>query len=285
MPFLTMLLITVWFPLRDLAQVHQPPASGSHPLPSCFKKLFLHLLGAAEDVRSHQVFCVLINTHESSNHRASGPRVIVEGEAMVRVPGLVGGFICMELAGSTKPRGERKKPKQEKLGTPRTRWQGQQKHGDKCRGMRKWKGWSEKEGRKEDSLENCCPQKRCLIHALHSGAVWRRATSGQGKGSRDKLGKPWIIHPSIGKQWGNGAEERDRGVEEKAHQRHQAEILSSFAVWDEAPISLFHVFFGLFSSEAPWVACYLSSKETPAKQARLLTWASQSAVIYIAVPP
>lgn len=48
---------------------------------------------------------------------------------------------------------------------------------------------------------------------------------------------------------------------------------------------LFRVFFGLFSSEAPWVACYLSSKEIPAKLAWLLTLASQSAVIYIAVPP
>lgn len=69
-------------------------------------------------------------------------------------------------------------------------------------------------------------------------------------------------------------------MEGKAHQRDQAEILSSFAAGEEAPVSLFHVFFGLFSSEAPWVVCYVSGKET-----RLLTLASQSAVIYIAVPP
>lgn len=74
-------------------------------------------------------------------------------------------------------------------------------------------------------------------------------------------------------------------MEGKAHQRHQAERLPSSAIWEEAPISLFRVFFGLFSSEAPWVACYLSSKEIPAKLAWLLTLASQSAVIYIAVPP
>lgn len=52
--------------------------------------------------------------------------------------------------------------------------------------------------RKEGSLENCCPQKHCLIHSLHNGAVWRRATSGQGKGSWDKLGSLELSAPAQG---------------------------------------------------------------------------------------
>lgn len=62
MPFVTTLLITLWFPLRDSAQARQPPASGSHPLPSHFGQLILHLLGTAEDTLHHQVFCVMLNS-------------------------------------------------------------------------------------------------------------------------------------------------------------------------------------------------------------------------------
>lgn len=62
MPFVTMLLITLQFPLHDSVQAHQPPASGSHPLPSRFGQLILRLLGAAEDTVPRQVFSVLINS-------------------------------------------------------------------------------------------------------------------------------------------------------------------------------------------------------------------------------
>ena len=62
MPFVTTLLITLWFSPRDSAQARQSPASGSHPLPSRLGQLILRLLGAAEDMLPRQVFWVLINS-------------------------------------------------------------------------------------------------------------------------------------------------------------------------------------------------------------------------------
>lgn len=62
MPFVSTLLITLRFLLHNSAQALQPPASGSHPLPSSFGQLILHLLGTAEDMLPHQVFCMLINS-------------------------------------------------------------------------------------------------------------------------------------------------------------------------------------------------------------------------------
>lgn len=142
-----------------------------------------------------------------------------------------------------------------------------------------------RKGGKEGSLENCCPQRHCLIHALHGGAVWRRAASGQGKGSWDKLRSLELSAPAQGS---NEVMELKRGTGEW-RERHIKDIKQKYYLLlqygTKPPGSLFHVFFGFFSTEAPCVSCHLSSKETPAKQAWLLTLASQSAVIYIAVPP
>lgn len=108
----------------------------------------------------------------------------------------------------------------------------------------KVKGWQEngeEKARNEEigkvvlkTKEGSC-EKLLPLETLPHLCTWRRATSGQCKGSQDKLRCPELSTPTQESE--EVTELRQAGeAERKVHQRDKAEVFFSYSVGEEAPV-------------------------------------------------